>query len=120
MGVKLAMDDFGKGYSSLSYLRNFPFDVVKIDRSFVNDISDDPQDRELIAAAIAMAHGLSLKVVAEGVETQPQLTFLQQNNCDFAQGYLFSKPITATEMTALLRKQSEQASSPFSHMVYVN
>jgi len=118
MGIKLAMDDFGKGYSSLSYLRNFPFDVVKIDRSFVNDISNDPQDRELIAAAIAMAHGLSLKVVAEGVETQEQLGFLQQNNCDLAQGYLFSKPIRAAEMTVLLSQQEEQSSSAFHNMIF--
>ena len=102
--ISIAMDDFGTGYSSLSYLRSYPFDVLKIDRSFVNDITIDPADRELTNAAIAMAHGLNLKVVAEGVETEQQLALLKELNCDYAQGYLFSKPITAKEMTELLKQ----------------
>lgn len=106
-GLSIAMDDFGQGYSSLSYLRNFPFDVVKIDRSFVNDITTDPNDRELISAAIAMAHALKLKVVAEGVETEEQLQFLKTFNCDLAQGYLFSKPVDVEAFNELLEQQTE-------------
>lgn len=102
LGVSIAMDDFGTGYSSLSYLRTYPFDVLKIDRSFINDISIDSADRELINAAIAMAHGLNLKVVAEGVETKQQLAYLKELHCDFAQGYFFSKPVSAEKMTRLL------------------
>ena len=102
IGVSIAMDDFGTGYSSMSYLRKYPFDVLKIDRSFVVDITADQADRELINAAIAMAHGLNLKVVAEGVETEGQLAYLKDQGCDFAQGYLFSKPVSADGLTALL------------------
>jgi diguanylate cyclase (GGDEF)-like protein/PAS domain S-box-containing protein len=93
LNISLAMDDFGTGYSSINYLRSYPFDVIKIDRSFVNDITSDPKDRELINAMIAMAHGLNLKVVAEGVETTEQLQHLKELGCDYAQGYLFSKPV---------------------------
>ena len=95
--MKIAMDDFGTGYSSLSYLRNYPFNVLKIDREFVRDITDDSSDRELINAAIAMAHGLKLKVVAEGVETEAQLSYLQEIKCDYSQGFLFGKPVTSDE-----------------------
>ncbi len=105
MGITIAMDDFGTGYSSLSYLRRYPFHVLKIDRSFINDIAEDPADRELICAAIAMAHGLGLEVVAEGVETEEQLKILADYGCDVAQGYLFSKPVSAEEISILLRKQ---------------
>ncbi len=103
-GIKIAMDDFGTGYSSLSYLRNYPFDILKIDQSFVHDISVDPADRELISATIAMSHGLGLKVVAEGVETQEQLDYLASLDCDYAQGYFFSKPIEADDLTRLLKQ----------------
>jgi diguanylate cyclase (GGDEF)-like protein/PAS domain S-box-containing protein len=101
LGVNIAMDDFGTGYSSLSYLRSYPFDVLKIDREFVSDITDDPADRELVNAAIAMAHGLGLKVVAEGVETEDQRKHLASQGCEYAQGYLFSKPLSADEMIPL-------------------
>ncbi|MEJ2394522.1 MAG: EAL domain-containing protein [Candidatus Thiodiazotropha sp.] len=106
LGVNIAMDDFGTGYSSLSYLRSYPFDVLKIDREFVNDIIDDPADRELVNAAIAMAHGLGLKVVAEGVETEDQLKHLTAQGCEYGQGYLFSKPLSAEELTVLLGEGS--------------
>ena len=92
LGVNIAMDDFGTGYSSLSYLRSYPFDVLKIDREFISDITDDPADRELVNAAIAMAHGLGLKVVAEGVETEDQRKHLASQGCEYGQGYFFSKP----------------------------
>jgi len=82
----------------LSYLRSYPFDVIKIDRSFINDVTVDPADRELINATIAMAHSLGLKVVAEGVETNEQLKYLAEMRCDYAQGYLFSKPVSKEEI----------------------
>jgi len=102
LGVGLAMDDFGTGYSSMSYLRRYAFDTLKIDRSFVNDITVDSADRELVNATIAMAHGLGLKVVAEGVETEAQLAHLAAQACEYAQGYLFSRPVAPDEITKLL------------------
>ncbi|NOQ16577.1 MAG: EAL domain-containing protein, partial [Methyloprofundus sp.] len=101
LGVKIAMDDFGTGYSSLSYLRSYPFDVLKIDRSFINDITISQADRELVNASIAMAHALKLKVVAEGIETEEQLALLKEMQCDYGQGYLFSKPVSWQELEAL-------------------
>ena len=115
LGVTIAMDDFGTGYSSLSYLRSYPFGTLKIDRSFVNDITKDPADRELVNATIAMAHGLGLAVVAEGVETDDQLTHLAQQGCERAQGYLFSRPIPAEEMTRLLEIQPTPATIQENH-----
>ena len=103
LGIKLAMDDFGTGYSSLSYLRQYPFNILKIDRTFIKDIATNPADRELVNAAIAMAHGLKLKVVAEGVETSEQLTYLQTLNCDIAQGYYYSKPVCADDFSQLIK-----------------
>ncbi|MCU7828170.1 MAG: EAL domain-containing protein [Candidatus Thiodiazotropha sp. (ex Myrtea sp. 'scaly one' KF741663)] len=107
LGVGIAMDDFGTGYSSLSYLRSYPFDTLKIDRSFVNDITIDPADRELVNATIAMAHGLGLKVIAEGVETEEQLLHLAEHDCEMAQGYLFSKPVSAKKITRMLERQNQ-------------
>lgn len=102
MGIEMAMDDFGTGYSSLSYLRRYPFSILKIDRSFINDMTSDSADRELVYATIAMAHGLGLKVVAEGVETEEQEKSLKLMNCDYVQGYYFSKPITPEELVLRL------------------
>lgn len=105
LDVSLAMDDFGTGYSSLSYLRQFPFNVLKIDKSFVEDITSDPSVRTLIKAAVAMAHGLNLEVVAEGVETQEQLAYLKEIGCNYAQGYYFSRPIPFNEMEKYLNNR---------------
>jgi EAL domain-containing protein (putative c-di-GMP-specific phosphodiesterase class I) len=105
-GISLAMDDFGTGYSSLSYLRMYPFDVLKVDRTFVSDITDDPANRELVTASVMMAHGLGLKVVAEGVETESQLKLLHEIGCEYAQGYLFSRPVDADTFTNLLQERS--------------
>jgi len=104
LGISLSMDDFGTGYSSLSYLQNYPFHVLKIDRSFVKDMMFNSKNKELVQAIIAMAHGLKFDVVAEGVETEEQFECLKQLNCDYAQGYLFSKPIPAKEMSKLLKQ----------------
>ncbi len=98
LGVSISMDDFGTGYSSLSYLKKFPFDIIKIDRSFISELSENSGDRELVKAAISMAHGLSIKVIAEGVETPKQKALLQSLKCDYLQGYLISKPVPASEL----------------------
>ena len=103
MGIGLALDDFGTGYSSLSYLRRFTIDRVKIDRSFVNDLPDNPDDVALTSAIIAMAHGLRLSVVAEGVETARQALFLSQRGCDEVQGYLFGRPCPPEDFKDRLR-----------------
>lgn len=105
LGIGIAMDDFGTGYSSLSYLRRYPFSTLKIDRSFIRDIPQDSADSELVNATIAMARSLSLKVVAEGVETEQQLAHLTKQGCDYAQGYLFSKPVSYERMSAMLENR---------------
>ncbi|MDH1264143.1 EAL domain-containing protein [Pseudomonas sp. GD03944] len=104
LGLTLAMDDFGTGYSSLSYLKKFPIDVIKIDRSFIKDIPENQDDKEITSAVIAMAHNLKLKVVAEGIETAAQLSFLRRQQCDIGQGYLFDRPIAGRELMDSLKR----------------
>ena len=102
LGVKLAIDDFGTGYSSLQHLKRFPFDIVKIDRSFVMDIPANEDDMAITSAVIAMSHQLHLKVVAEGIETSAQLEYLLSQGCEYGQGYYFSKAIPLDDITKLL------------------
>jgi diguanylate cyclase (GGDEF)-like protein len=101
-GIRISIDDFGTGYSSLGYLKQLPIDVLKIDKSFVSDVTNNPDDAALVMAIITLAHNLRLKVVAEGVETEEQLRFLRLMKCDEWQGFLFSRPITAEKFSELL------------------
>lgn len=112
MGIKISMDDFGTGYSSLNYLREYQFDTLKIDRGFLQDFEQDDTAAALIDATIAMAHALNVEVIAEGVETKEQHDYLILRQCNYAQGYLFSRPVPAEEFVALLEQtQSNQDDS---------
>jgi EAL domain-containing protein (putative c-di-GMP-specific phosphodiesterase class I) len=102
MGIQIAMDDFGTGYSSLSYLRKFPFDKIKIDHSFIRELSDLPDSRAIVRAVVGLGNSLGLVTAAEGVETETQLAALRAEGCTEAQGYLFSKPVPASEIPRLL------------------
>ena len=102
-GIQFSIDDFGTGYSSLSYLKRFPISSLKIDQSFVRDLSINNDDEAIVAAIIALGHSLGLNVIAEGVESTAQLDLLRKKGCNEIQGYLFSRPVPADEMTQLLR-----------------
>jgi EAL domain-containing protein (putative c-di-GMP-specific phosphodiesterase class I) len=102
LGITLSLDDFGTGYSSLSYLKRFSMQVLKIDRAFVQDLGSNRNDDSLVDAIVAMAHSLHMKVVAEGVETEQQLAYLQNLGVELVQGYYFSKPVSAEDFQALL------------------
>lgn len=104
IGVRISLDDFGTGYSSLSYLKNLPIDCIKIDRSFVRDLTSDPNDAAIIMAVITLAHSLKLKVIAEGVENEEQISFLRLLRCDAVQGYFYSRPMPAEAVREWLFK----------------
>ena len=106
LGINISIDDFGTGYSSLSYLKRFPITSIKIDQSFVRDIHTDPDDAAIVSAIIAMAQGLNMKTIAEGVETLDQLVFLRSRDCNAIQGYYFSKPVPPGDFVELLRGNS--------------
>ncbi|MFO7982090.1 MAG: EAL domain-containing protein [Desulfuromonadales bacterium] len=103
LGLGLDLDDFGTGYSSLSYLQRFPVDRLKIDRSFISEVTTDPENAAVASSIVAVAHNLKLNVVAEGVETVEQLEFLRNCNCYSYQGFLFSRPVPAEEFKILLQ-----------------
>ncbi len=108
-GIRISLDDFGTGYSSLSYLKKLPIDVIKIDKSFVNELPNNVDDASLVTTIISLGHNLRMKVVAEGVETEGQLEFLESAGCDEYQGYLFSKPVSAAGFRELLDKPTMYA-----------
>jgi EAL domain-containing protein (putative c-di-GMP-specific phosphodiesterase class I) len=104
LGVQLSIDDFGTGYSSLSALRTFPVARLKIDKTFVHDLPHDEHGKAIAAAVISLGHNLNLRVIAEGVETEEQMAFLRDNDCDEMQGYFFSRPVPAAEIEELIKR----------------
>ncbi len=111
-GIRIAIDDFGTGYSSMSLMKQFPIDTIKIDRSFVRDLPDDSEDQAIAQAIISMGRALGMTVVAEGVETVEQETFLRAHGCDEMQGFLFSRPLSPEGLAELLRPTRQLVSPP--------
>ena len=102
LGVRIALDDFGTGYSSLSYMKRFPIDALKIDQSFVRDMTTDSDDASIVSAVIDMGRSLNMRVVAEGIQTRDQLQFLKDRHCPEGQGFYFAPPVPAEELTGIL------------------
>jgi EAL domain-containing protein (putative c-di-GMP-specific phosphodiesterase class I) len=116
LGVRVSIDDFGTGYSSLAYLKRFPVDSVKIDRSFVDGLPDDPSDAAIVTAVVSLAHALGLTVVAEGVESPEQLAALVRLGCDHAQGYWFARPQPVADLAELLASTQDWAPDGMSRL----
>ena len=112
LGVRISMDDFGSGYSSLSYLQAFPFDKIKVDRAFVINLGRNPQSAAIISAVIDLGHGLGMSLVAEGVETLEQLAFLADEGCDAVQGYLIGKPLPIGQYAVLVGRAATNVMEP--------
>ena len=104
MGVNISLDDFGTGYSSLSYLRSFPFTKIKIDRSFIEDLEDNPGCAAIVKAVLRLASDLGMRTTAEGVETAQQRDYLKKEGCDEVQGFLFGRPLPASQTSSLIRQ----------------
>ena len=121
-GVDILLDDFGTGYSSLTYLRRFPISCLKIDKSFVSELSSDREDRAIAGGVIALAHNLDIKVIFEGVERQEQLEFLRTQNCDQVQGRVLYPPLDRPAVTALLQKhfQGEESESDTESLIHLS
>ncbi len=110
LGVQIAIDDFGTGYSRLAYLKRFPIDTLKIDISFIRDLTTSEDGAAIAVAIINLARSLHMRVIAEGVETQPQFDWLRQNACDEIQGFLYSRPLPASELVLL--REAHRAATP--------
>ena len=117
IGVETSIDDFGTGYSSLSYLPRFPIATLKVDRSFVNSISENNENLEIVRTIIMLAHNLRMNVIAEGVESSDQITHLRKMKCEYAQGFFFSRPLRAEEATKLIVEEHEYQMMPLDRII---